>query len=224
MKHKVVSFDIVDTKQVTENDNKYFIIKGFGSTFGNVDRQKEVMVKGCFEESLKELTPIFLWQHKMSEPIGVFITIYENEKGLYLEAKMPLGDDFVKGRVKPQVEVGSVRTMSIGFSIIMDEYDRETNITYIKKVKLYEVSLVTIPANAEAVISDYKDFDKELEESKNIRDLERYLKNIGISNKKSAIIISKIKTFVRDEQINQCDIDSELNKFLQGVKQLKMEV
>lgn len=220
MKYKTMSFKVDETK---EKDAKFFTLSGHGSIFDNVDRDDEVIEKGCFVESLKNIQPILLWQHKTFEPIGVFTKIGEDNKGLALDAKMPLNDDLVKGRVKPQVEIGSVKTMSIGFRTRVDEYDRKTGINYIKKVDLYEVSLVSISANSLAVISDYKSFDKELEDAKTIRDMEKYLKNIGISNKKSAIIISKFKKIVRDDQSkDQCDIDSELKKLFNKMNQLNI--
>jgi len=37
-----------------------------------------------------------LWQHKMDEPVGVFYKAYEDEKGLFVEGRLPKDDEFVK--------------------------------------------------------------------------------------------------------------------------------
>ena len=161
IKHIIVPFTLIDTKTITEKDSKgvskkYFTFKGYGSTFGNMDRVREVVVKGCFLESLKEMIPSLLWQHEWDEPVGIFVKIYEDDKGLYVEGKMPLDDDFVRGRVVPQLEIGSVKSMSIGYSTQKYTYDEENDIYYLTKVLLWEISLVTIPANKNAIITDMK--------------------------------------------------------------------
>ena len=161
IKHIIVPFTLIDTKTITEKDSKgvskmYFTFKGYGSTFGNMDRVRDVVVKGCFIESLKEMIPSLLWQHEWDEPVGIFVKIYEDDKGLYVEGKMPLDDDFVRGRVVPQLEIGSVKSMSIGYSTQKSTYDEENDIYYLTKLLLWEISLVTIPANKEAIITDMK--------------------------------------------------------------------
>ena len=85
-------------------EKEYYSFKGYASTFGNVDFGDDVVMQGAFQKSLstnKEL-PI-LWQHNMSEPIGKSVTLYEDTKGLFIEAILPKDDDLVKGRVMPQI-------------------------------------------------------------------------------------------------------------------------
>ncbi len=156
IKHLKVPFTCIETKEITENGKKYFVFKGYGSTFGNIDRVKDVVIRGAFLKSLKEMMPALCWQHKWDEPLGIFTKCYEDEKGLYFEAKMPLADDFVRGRVAPQMEVGSVKSMSIGYSIDDYNYDEQSGICYLKELTLWEISPVTIPANKEALITDMK--------------------------------------------------------------------
>jgi HK97 family phage prohead protease len=156
VKHIKVPFSIIETKETKENGTKYFTFKGYGSTFGNLDRVDDVVVRGAFLDSLKEFMPMLLWQHNWGEPIGIFVSCYEDDKGLYVEGKMPLDDDFVRGRVVPQMKIGSVKSMSIGYSIEKYNYDENSGICYLQKLTLWEISLVTIPANPEAMITDMK--------------------------------------------------------------------
>jgi hypothetical protein len=177
------------------------------------------MEKGCFTDTLMQMTPAMLWQHDKREPIGVYKVCREDEKGLYVEGQMPVDDTLVKGRVMPQMKAGSVRAMSIGFTVDEYRYDKEADIVYFQKVKLWEISLVTIPANAQAVITDMKS----LEQAENITEINQLLKNYGISNRKCNIIISKIKSFVRDEQSKERDVQDEMKRFIDGIKKIKME-
>jgi len=152
LEYKNLSFEI---KEFNNDDPDYFYFEGYGSTFGNIDRGNDVVVKGAFVESLKGRMPKLLWQHKMDMPIGVFVDAYEDEKGLYVKGKMPRDDKFVSDRIIPQMKIGSVNDMSIGFSIKDADYEKYNgaNVRMIKSVDLYEVSLVTIPMNPEAAIT-----------------------------------------------------------------------
>ncbi len=151
-KYLTVPFEMKQTQE----DEDYFFFEGYASTFGNVDLGDDIVERGAFSKTLSERTPKLLWQHQMNEPVGVFTEAFEDEKGLFVRGKMPKADTFVKGRVMPQMKIGSVDSMSIGFSIIRDEWDREKDIRYIKEVFLYEASLVTIPMNPKAVVTGVK--------------------------------------------------------------------
>ena len=222
--------EVDNSKTVMIDGAEYFSFKGYGSTFGNVDRDNERMAKGCFEESLKEAMPALLWQHQMKEPIGIFKACREDNKGLYVEGIMPLDDTLVKGRVMPQIKCGSVRAMSIGFTVQEYQEDTVLNIVTWTKVKLWEISLVTIPANAQATVTEFKSQDEMLDEATTLKDIEKYLKSFGISNKKCGIIISKVKGFVRDGQNLESDgdelpsdLENELKSAFDKLVQIKME-
>lgn len=145
-----------EVKQVNE-DSEFFFFEGLGSTFNNKDRDDDVMLKGAFEESLKSMNPALLWQHDMTMPIGVFTEVKETSEGLYVKGKLPKEDTFVSGRVVPQMKVGSVTKMSVGFTIkSKNDIFFENGIRFIKKVTLWEVSLVTIPANNSADVTAMK--------------------------------------------------------------------
>jgi HK97 family phage prohead protease len=153
--YKNFNFEI---KEMNDEDPEYFTFEGYASTFGNIDRGDDVIEKGAFLQTLKSMMPKLLWQHKMSEPLGVFTQAYEDQKGLYVKGKMPKSDDFVRGRVIPQMKAGSIDSMSIGFSIIKDAMERvgDTLVRKIYDLKLNEVSLVTLPMNPKAMLTGMK--------------------------------------------------------------------
>ncbi len=108
----------LEIKEVSEEDG-FFTFKGYASTFGNIDRQDDVIQKGAFAVSLKNNNIAMLWQHASNEPIGIFPKAHEDNIGLYVEGKMPKDDEFVKNKVMPQLRIGSVKAMSIGFTTHM---------------------------------------------------------------------------------------------------------
>lgn len=216
MIYKQFSFEV---KALTEDgDNHYF--EGYLSTYGNVDRVGEVMDKGCFDESLKSLTPMLLWQHKATEVVGVFTEIRSDEVGLWVKGKMPKSDTLVSGRIYPQMKVGSVTSMSVGF--IPEEWEYREDIKHHTKVMLVEGSLVAFPANPRAQIYDMKSFTiEDVEEVKTKRDYEKLLRESGaFSNKAVVYLASKFK----EEQEPQGDPEvfkNFLNEFRTLTKRLE---
>jgi len=194
-----------EVKQISEDDD-FFIFEGFASTFGNTDLGDDIVQAGAFTDSLKENSQVpILWQHRLSEPIGKSIHLEEQVKGLFVRARLPKNDSLVRDRVIPQMKVGSITTMSIGFFTIEFSRNNDTGINTLEKIKLFEISLVTLAMNPEAVITDFKSFKEE--EIKSIKDIETILKKGGLSQKEAKTFISKTKEFSKDQR----DVDDSDN-------------
>lgn len=234
IKKLTIPFEMKETSQ----DDEFFYFKGYGSTFGNVDQGDDMVVEGAFTNTIKEteLLPV-LWQHNSREPVGIYSELKEDNHGLFVEGKMPLDDDFVKGRVIPQMKIGSIKKLSIGYSVVDSEY--AGNVRMLKELKLHEISLVTFPMNTSAditsmktfadleedaqlaFISDLKDFYAEkggcpltqkiekaqIDEVKSVRDAEELFKTVGFSQTASKAIISVIRNHA-DEELKQNNTES----------------
>lgn len=173
----------LDIKADTENR----IVSGYLASFGNKDSDEDIILPGAFSKSLQERGVnsstsrkiAFLWQHDMSEPIGKFLKLEEDEKGLYFEAevsKIPLGD-----RVLTQYADGTLNQHSIGFKYIWDkiEYSEESQAYIVKEVNLFEGSVVTMGANENTPFVGMKTDEKE-EASKMLdREFETFLKRFS---------------------------------------------
>lgn len=144
----------------SSGDQDYFVIKGYATTYGNVDKVGDVIARGAFSESFnnkENREPVILWQHNHQNPIGMG-QLQDDEKGIFLTARMPKNDDFVKNRVMPQVSIGSVKSFSIGFSFNPQDLEFKNGTTVISKAAINETSLVTFPANPQAEITSFKSF------------------------------------------------------------------
>jgi len=156
MQKMIVPFEVKDFGETDDGGNYEF--SGYASTFGNVDRGQDVVIRGAFDETIKDFQgadklPV-LWQHSHDMPLGVFVEIRADSKGLFVRGIMPKADEFVSGRVMPQMGVGSIKKMSIGYCT--EDFAWDGNVRQLKKVKLYEISLVTIPMNNEADVTGFK--------------------------------------------------------------------
>jgi HK97 family phage prohead protease len=180
-----------ECKALEVEDDNFFYFEGYLSTYGNVDLGGDIIEKGAFDESLKRITPELLWQHKSNEVIGVFTEITSDDKGLFVKGKLPKTDSLVSGRVIPQMKVGSVRSMSIGYWPKEFDYDSDANIRTIKEIVLYEGSLVSQPMNPEAAVTDMKSFGiDDVENIKTKREFEALLRESGAFSNKSAVYLA----------------------------------
>ena len=162
MKYKTFNFIL---KNVTTDDDEKNIgvIEGLASTFGNVDRDGDIIERGAFTDSilaqrkLKQNFPMFV-AHKSENLIGGFdpFAMKETDEGLRVIGRVDL--DTQKGRESMSLaKKGFLTSMSVGFGNNRDDVTlREGGGLLFKKVNLYEISLTPIPANTQAVITSAK--------------------------------------------------------------------
>ena len=146
--------------EIIDADEKMGIVKGYGSVFGNVDSDGDIINKGAYKKTIQEngSRVKYLYQHDMDKPIGKMQHLEEDEKGLVFEAQVPktrLGLDVIE-----LMKAGVITENSVGILPIQKANNgqyRELN-----EVKLFEVSAVTLAANDQAMILDVKgNFDPE---------------------------------------------------------------
>lgn len=144
-------------QSVTDIDESQGLVKGMGSVFGNVDSDGDIIVKGAYTKTIKENRDRikYLYQHRLDQPIGTMKELNETNDGLefvaQLATKTQLGKD-----VMEMIKAGVITENSVGFATVKESFDKEKAVNYIKEVKLYEISAVTIAANPLAVIEDIK--------------------------------------------------------------------
>ena len=132
-------------------------ISGYASTFLNEDLQADRMLPGAFAKTLSERggrVPL-CWSHDWNEPIGRLVEAREDGKGLYVRALMA---STTRARdAVSLVEDEVIDSMSIGYETVKSSYNGQ--VRELSEVKLFEVSLVAIPANPEALITGVKGLD-----------------------------------------------------------------
>lgn len=182
-KHMDVAFNV---KAVSEDGT----FEGYGSVFNVKDSYDDIVVKGAFADSLathssKGSMPALLWQHDSDEPIGVYIEMREDDTGLYVKGQLALKTQ--RGAEAYELlKMKAISGMSIGFVTREDSYDRVTGVNTLKKLDLWEVSLVTFPANTEARVSGVKSID-------DLKSAEQYLRDAGLSRKEATTFVSRVK-------------------------------
>lgn len=153
------AYTVIETKGFSEDDDKVYI-KGIAST-PTPDRMLDVVEPAGAQ--FKTPMPL-LWQHDHHKPVG-HVTFAKPEKsGIPFEAELPKIKE--EGTLKQRVDEAIqslkyklVAAVSIGFNPKEFSYMENGGIHF-KEWEWLELSLVTIPANSEAVISAVKSADQ----------------------------------------------------------------
>jgi uncharacterized protein len=133
---------------------------GYASVFNMVDNQRDIMLRGAFANTVKKpLSSIkFLWQHQQEEPIGVLTKLSEDEHGLYVEGMLLLNVQRAN-EAYTLLKAGAISGLSIGYSPLRYSIDPQTGVRLLAEVDLWEISIVTFPANSDATITKVKSID-----------------------------------------------------------------
>jgi HK97 family phage prohead protease len=132
------------------DDDGFVYIEGYAST-GDLDRHNDVIPPNVWnKQALKayKKNPIVLFAHRHAEPIGTTIEMTVDEKGLLIKAKIDADDP-----IGQKIKKGILKTFSVGFSLKDYEYNPTIGAWLIKELELFEISVVSIPANGEATFS-----------------------------------------------------------------------
>ena len=179
---------VLQVKAVNEDGT----IEGYGSVFGVPDSYDDIVARGAFAKSLVDhkaagTMPAMLWQHEADEPIGVWTDMVEDARGLLVKGRLAL--EVSKGKeAHALLKMGALTGLSIGFVSKEWSYDADTDIRTLTAVDLWEVSLVTFPANAQSRITNVKSAD-ELSAPK---DAERILRDAGFSKADATAFVSRV--------------------------------
>jgi uncharacterized protein len=123
---------------------------GYASLFGKRDLEDDVVVKGAFKASLLRRKPRgirMLFQHDVTMPIGTWLDVYEDERGLFCNGRLNL--EVARAReLKSLLEHGGIDGLSIGYKACHSVTKK--GIRYLHEIDLIEISIVTFPMLHEA--------------------------------------------------------------------------
>lgn len=179
-----------------EPDDQQGVFTGMASTYGNVDLDGDIIEPGAFGRALSAKGDSYplLYQHDHSAPIGL-IKISETQQGLVAAGELNLEVQAAR-EARALMRQGALRSMSVGFMIQDYEINRDAGKGYrrlIKQAELLEVSIVTFPANQQALVASVKALTKEDEGRvaiKSVRDFERWLRDAGWSKRQATGLAS----------------------------------
>jgi hypothetical protein len=135
------------------------VIEGYASLFGEIDQARDMVMPGAFTQTLKQrgLRKIpMLFQHDPSEPVGVWLEMKEDLRGLWARGR--LIPDVIRAReLLALLQAGAVDGLSIGYRTQRGQIEPKTRVRKLYQVDLWEVSIVTFPLLNGARVSVVKD-------------------------------------------------------------------
>jgi len=206
------------------------IFTGYGSTFGGKpDSYGDIIAPGAFSDSITKngrggMGIAMLYQHDHTQPIGVWTSIAQDKKGLVMEGQLALKTQ--RGAETYELmKMGALKGLSIGFDMPRGEdgkidpdaieINEKNKTALLKRINLWEVSPVTFAANTRARVTGVKNIIDAVTE----RELEKALRDSGLSRSEALHIAMLCKTGLRDSGGSE-----EVQGLLETVKKTNLEM
>lgn len=203
------SVDLTEIKLIQESD-AVGSLEGYGSVFNNLDEQDDIIAPGAFRDSLaawqaRKKWPKMLLQHGGGMfgggaldgiPVGQWTEMREDRKGLKVKGRLFALNTERGQYIYEGLRSGELDGLSIGFRVVTatqggrdDDFDRK-----LEAIDLWEVSIVTFPANRDALIGAVKNLSV-----RQIRDLEGLLGERGVSQTQAVRAVAAFKEWLERE-------------------------
>lgn len=141
-------FELAEFKAVEENG--LVKISGYANNKGIADRYGDIPTAfgRSFVYELEEYrrNPVLLLDHEaeVKKLCGTVTEIHEDERGLYFEAVLSNSDLPEVKHARTLIKEGMLKTVSIGGIWLYEDMENPAHLTL---AKIFEISLVTIPAD-----------------------------------------------------------------------------
>lgn len=223
MKRKVRNFAF-EVKEVDEEGH----FSGYASVYNIIDAYRERVAPGAFANSLRKWQtrgrlPPALWQHRPAEPVGPFTKMVEDERGLYTEGQLLVKEVQRAREARALMKTKTVDGMSIGFNSIIEEYDKVENLMTLKEIDLWEVSIVTFPANTESLITEVRSMFQD-GKAPSIREIEEILRDAGFSRTQAKALVGHGYEGLLRDAVSHNGLGKEaLDEMVKGIRSITLE-
>jgi HK97 family phage prohead protease len=174
------------------------VIEGYGSTFGGPpDLGGDIVMPGAFIDSLtdhkrKGTMPLMMFGHQTSDglPIGSWTDMAEDGKGLWAQGQLDMEDPF-GSKIHRKLKQKQMRGLSIGYDVKAAEPDpKRPGVRLLKKLDLWEVSVVNLPMNPRAAVDTVKSYTRD-GSLPSLPEFEEFLREAGFSKTQATAIAGK---------------------------------
>ena len=127
---------------------------------GNIDHARDRTLDGAYLNSIKnhkanDTMPKMFWNHdRFSPPIGVWLDMEEDEKGLFKRGRIIDTDRGIE--VYKGLKSGAIDSFSIGYAVIQEKYNSSLGCNDLIELDIKESSPVNFACNEQAQIVDIK--------------------------------------------------------------------
>jgi HK97 family phage prohead protease len=173
------------------------VIEGYGSTFGGPpDLGGDIVMPGAFVDSLAEhrrkgTMPLMFFGHQSNNlTIGSWSDMAEDGKGLWTQGQLDMDDPFAT-KIRNKLQRKEMRGLSIGYDVKSAEPDpKRSSVRLLKKLDLWEVSIVNLPMNPRAAVDTVKSYTHN-GNLPSLPEFEEFLREAGFSKSQAKAIAGK---------------------------------
>ena len=151
------SFTFSAVEERKDNDNDTLLFTGYASVFDKPygvrdgrGQYNETIKPGAFKKTLKEQDDVrFLVNHDgipLARTSSGTLQLEEDEYGLFVRAELDPSNPTV-AEVSSAMKRGDLNEMSFAFAAIKDNFDNNGENREVNEARLFDVSVVTYPAN-----------------------------------------------------------------------------
>ena len=159
-------------------DEETGMIAGFFSTYDKTpDSYGDIIEPGAFTETIKAREETghpfpLCFNHDFSAVIGAVKSIEDRERGPYIEAGFL--DTQLAQDVRKMVKSGAIWQFSFAYDVLEarqpSEEEKKSGVeNVLTKLDLFEISVVTVPANQNAVMTEVKNVEPETKQGRRNR-------------------------------------------------------
>ena len=185
-------------------------IAGFFSTYDKTpDSYGDLIEPGAFTDTLKKREesghPFPLcFNHDFSAVIGAVDSVKDTEKGPFIEASFL--DTTLAQDVRKMLLSGAIYQFSFAYDVLgrrePDEEEKKAGVmNVLTKLEVFEISVVTVPANQNAVATEVKAIEPEVKQGKRNRKADEDLINDTVKQLNSCI--DALKSLLEDSAENK---------------------
>jgi len=207
--------DLAELKFSQKDANDPLEFEGYASVWGRVDSYGDTVLKGAFADSLKSRRPMMLFGHSPGRVPGKWLSYEENDKGLLVKGQLTPGHSEAKD-IGASLKHGALNGLSIG-GYSVDWEPQKSGGRVIKSFDLYEISIVSMPAEQEARI-DTASVKAMLDSCDKLSDFEAFLREAGGPAKSAATaMVSRFARIARGEPVD-LSAQKHVDDFLEALR------
>lgn len=201
MLRKTLSLSDAQVKFADDGGGRF---AGYASVFGGVDSYGDTILRGAYEYTLKNhgKPKMFVNHDSMGLPVGKWIVAREDDHGLYVEGEFTPNMARAE-ETRASLKHGTVDGLSIGYVLKKGDYDEmDDDKRVIRRVsRLFEVSVVTFPADQAARVDLASVKNDEVEAIETVRDFEWFLRDVGhLSKGLAKALVSRARVLFGTEE------------------------
>lgn len=138
-------------------DKKERIIEGFFTTT-DLDRGGDISLTSAFEKTITEYmkNPILTYMHSLDKVMGKVLEYnVVADRGVWIKAQVAKDVKWIDEEVWPLIDQGIIKGFSYGYTTKDEEKGLKEGkeVNYLKEVELFEIAIVTLPMNANALFN-----------------------------------------------------------------------